>query len=324
MQTPSKPFRTAGIHHITAISGPALETHRFYTEVLGLRLVKKTVNFDDPGTYHLYYGDETGNPGTLITFFPWEGMSRGRNGTGEISAIAFRIPEGAIGFWRGRLQAEGIPAHGVERFGEPVLRFKDPHGLRLELAGTEAAAQEPPWREGPVPERHAVRGFHSATATLESASETEGILGTLLGMEPAGREGNRIRFRAAGTEGPGRFYDLLLEPGLGRANLGVGSVHHIAFRAADDDQQQVWRSLIEGSGLQVTPVINRKYFRSIYFREGGGVLFEIATDPPGFTVDETLESLGAGLMLPAPYEHLRPEIERLLPDLSMESESLAS
>lgn len=312
---------TAGIHHITAISGSARENYRFYTEVLGLRLVKKTVNFDDPGTYHLYYGDEGGTPGTLLTFFPWENRSAGRPGNGQVAAPAFAAAAASEVFWKRRLAAEGISVAATRRFDEVVLRFSDPHGLPLELVLTETLPETAAWSTTAISRSHALRGFHSATARLQAATHTAALITRVLGMEPVGSEAGRTRFRVRSDKGPGMYFDLVEDPGGPAGRSGVGTVHHIAFRAADDRQQQNWQQAVAEFGLEVTPVIDRNYFRSIYFRDPGGVLFEIATDPPGFTVDEDPASLGSGLMLPPRYEALRRQIEGRLPPLETDGET---
>jgi predicted esterase/catechol 2,3-dioxygenase-like lactoylglutathione lyase family enzyme len=304
-----------GIHHITAIAGSALENHRFYTEVLGMRLVKKTVNFDDPGTYHLYFGDAAGTPGTILTFFPWEGMPRGRAGAGQVSAVAFSIAEESVHFWTDRLKAHDISFSTTDRFGETVLRFSDPDGLSLELVAAARLPEVTAWETRSVPQRHAVRGFHSATALLGSTGATEKLLLEVLGMHKIGVEGRRTRYQMTGETAAGVYYDIIEAPASEVGRMGAGSVHHIAFRALDESDQVGWRRAIASHGLSVTQVLDRNYFRSIYFREFGGVLFEIATDPPGFTVDETVDELGRRLMLPPWYENRRSEIENHLPPI---------
>ena len=309
-----------GIHHITAIASSAAENLRFYTEVLGLRLVKKTVNFDDPYTYHLYFGDRRGTPGTIMTFFPWESMPRGKEGAGAVSAVAFAIPREAVSFWTDRLKTAGIDLGTDVRFQEPVLRFRDPHGLFLELVGTERRPASAPWTAGGVPAEYAIVGFHSATATVHNARQTRRALEQLLQMQPTGSETNRTRFAMADPSAAGSYYDLVEDPSAPSARLGGGTVHHIAFRAVDDVDQERWRKRVVDFGYDVTPVIDRNYFHSIYFREPGGVLFEIATDPPGFTVDETESGLGSKLKLPKRYEARRSEIEKRLPPLDVDAD----
>ena len=316
MSTPATQDKILGLHHITAIAASARKNVEFYTGVLGLRLVKKTVNFDDPGTYHLYFGDSTGTPGTILTFFPWEGTPQGRIGVGQVSAIGFNISPESIDFWKARLQARDVAVSIDQRFGETVIQFSDPDGLSLELVAVDRLPDISPWETDTVPVRHAVHGFHSATALLRSADETERLLVGVLGMRKIGTEKDRSRFIMAGETAAGLYYDIVVTPQAGAARMGAGSVHHIAFRARDDADQAGWQRAVAAHGLSVTPVQDRNYFRSIYFREAGGVLFEIATDPPGFTVDETVDALGSHLMLPAWYEDRREEIEKRLPPIA--------
>jgi glyoxalase family protein len=280
-----------GIHHVTAISGKAARNLDFYTHVLDLRFVKKTVNFDDPGTYHLYYGDSEGHPGTILTFFPWEHAAPGRAG---------------VGFTH---------SNSPKRFGEPVLPFKDPDGLILALVGVAGAETEPAWHTTDIPTEHAIRGFHGVTLLLEDASPTASVLNDVLGFNEAGEDGPLIRFRASETIGG--HVDIREAKGFLTGRLGRGSVHHIAFRAADDTRQaQMAHKLVTNHGLRPTQQINRQYFRSVYFREPGGILFEIATDQPGFAVDEALASLGRDLKLPPFLEARRKQIEAVLPQLN--------
>jgi glyoxalase family protein len=306
-----------GIHHVTAISGPARRNLDFYGRVLGLRLVKKTVNFDDPGTYHLYYGDAAGSPGTILTFFPWEHAAPGRLGVGETQETVFRVPAGSIGYWAHRLVEKGVPHDApVKRFGETVLAFRDPDGMRLALVGLPGIEAEPAFEQGDVPAEHAIRGFHSVSLLLEDAAATGAILSDVLGFEEIAREDTLIRYRAAGTE-IGGIVHLRVAGGFLPARQGAGSVHHIAFRAGSDaDQSEMVRRLAENHGIRATEQRDRNYFRSVYFREPGHVLFEIATDDPGFAIDESVETLGQGLMLPPQYEGQRARIEAVLPDLS--------
>jgi glyoxalase family protein len=315
MNTTSQGRSISGIHHITAIASSASENLAFYRGLLGLRLVKKTVNFDDPYTYHLYYGDETGTPGTILTFFPWEGMPAGRRGSGMVTAVAFAVPLASMEFWTARLHDAGIGFSEHSRFGERVVSFADPHGLDLELAGTEESPGVKPWRESPVPSDLQIRGFHSATATVTSHPMTGALLTEVLDLRRIGVEGKRFRFRMAGEGAAGVLYDVLEDPAVGKGVMGGGTVHHIAFRTPDPEVQKSWRQVLTAHGLDVTPVIDRKYFRSIYFREAGGVLFELATDPPGFTVDEEPDRLGLNLMLPQRYERIRGAIEQALTPL---------
>lgn len=303
----------SGIHHVTAIAGNPLRNFDFYTRTLGLRFVKKTVNFDDPGTYHFYYGDETGSPGTILTFFPWEYAASGRGGVGQTQQTAFRVPASSLGYWTHRFVEKGVAHQPIEhRFGESVLSFTDPDGMSLALVGVAGAHSEAAWSNGDVPKEHAIRGFHGVTLLLENAGRTGAILTDVLGFEKLSREGSVIRFRAGNA--PGGLVDIYEAKGFLRGNLGRGSVHHIAFRAADDAvQTEMARRLIANHGMSPTEQKDRNYFRSIYFREPGGVLFEIATDIPGFAVDEPVASLGQALKLPKFLEPQRKTIEGVLP-----------
>jgi catechol 2,3-dioxygenase-like lactoylglutathione lyase family enzyme len=306
-----------GIHHITAIAGDPQRNLDFYSGVLGLRLVKLTVNFDDPASYHLYYGDEIGRPGSILTFFPWPGGQPGRQGTGQIATVSFAIPPSSLGFWIERLLSHGVRYAGpARRFGEPVLSFNDPDELLLELVATPRALAAAPWAEGPVPEEHAIRGLHGATIWEDGDSGTGRLLTDTLGFEPTGDEGGLYRFEAR-QAGLGSAVNLRRAPGFWRGAGGVGTVHHMAFRAATDKAQLEKRSQIEELGLSITPVIDRQYFHSVYFREPGGVLFEIATDGPGFLIDEPISELGTHLQLPPMYQPERPAIERALPSIRL-------
>lgn len=309
-----------GIHHVTAIASDPQRNVDFYVGTLGLRLIKRTVNFDDPGTYHLYYGDAIGTPGTIMTFFPWPGAPRGRIGTGQVAATAFSIARDAVPYWQDRLARHAVHAAPVTRFGEQLIAFEDPDGLPLELTVSEADPREG-WREGPVPSGEAIRGFHSVTLLerLDACEPTASVLATL-GFEHLARDGNRLRFAASGAHAramPGSLVDILCEPGAPPGKTAAGTVHHVAWRTPDDAQQADWRQRIAGSGINVTPVRDRQYFRSIYFHEPGGVLFEIATDVPGFIGDESPERLGTALQLPPWLEIRRTDLERVLPPLRL-------
>jgi glyoxalase family protein len=305
----------SSLHHVTAIAGNALRNLDFYTRTLGLRLIKRTVNFDDPGTYHLYYGDEIGHPGTVLTFFPWEHAVKGSLGAGETQETAFRVPARALGYWTQRLVEKSVAHETPEkRFGETVLPFSDPDGMRLALVAVPEAENEPGWSNGEVPGEHAIRGFHGVTLLLNDAARTGAILTDVLGFQQAGRDGALIRYRAA-AGAPGGVVDIR-QAGSARGRQGRGSVHHIAFRAADDAEQAAMaKKLVSQHGVHPTDQRDRNYFRSIYFREPGGVLFEIATDIPGFSVDEPVASLGSALKLPPFLESRRREIEKALPAL---------
>ncbi|GGC92560.1 ring-cleaving dioxygenase [Chelatococcus reniformis] len=303
-----------GIHHVTAIAGPVRRNHDFYTRVLGLRLVKKTVNFDDPGTYHLYFGNEQGEPGTILTFFPWEHVAPGRIGVGETLETAFRVPEAALGFWVQRLVAAAVPHEAiVKRFGESVLAFTDPDGMKLALVGVAGSEAEPAWSVDDIGPEAAIRGFHAVTLLVADTAPTAGILTDVLGFRESGREGTTVRLKAGDTA-VGGIVDLRGAGDFLRGRPGGGSVHHIAFRAADDaEQAQMVRKLADRHGITTTEQRDRNYFRSVYFREPGGVLFEIATDVPGFAVDEPVAALGEALKLPALLEGRRGQLEAVLP-----------
>jgi catechol 2,3-dioxygenase-like lactoylglutathione lyase family enzyme len=306
----------SGIHHVTAIADEPQENLDFYAGVLGLRLVKLTINFDDPGTYHLYYGDGAGHPGTIMTFFPWPKAPRGRRGTGQVTAVSFAVPKGAISYWAERLTEHAVPAETSERFGEQVLSFSDPHGLYLELISTGDVQPDRAYAEGPVPSDYAIHGFHSATLTEAGYERTAALLTDTMGFRLAEQEGNRFRY-AAHTRGPGAIADVLCAPEQRPGRVAVGTVHHIAWRTGDDAQQEAWQKDLARLGYDVTPVIDRKYFHSIYYREPGGVLFEIATDPPGFAVDEAPDALGSKLQLPPWLEPARQQLLAILPPLRL-------
>jgi glyoxalase family protein len=303
----------SGIHHVTAISGRADRNLDFFTRVLGLRLVKKTVNFDDPGTYHLYYGDEQGQPGSILTFFPWEHAAPGQLGVGEAQETAFRIPAASLGYWTHRLVEKGVPHALEKRFGDSVLTFTDPDGMRFAL-GVAGAENETGWAGGGIPSEHAIRGFHGVTLLLNSAAPTAAILTDVLGFREVACEGALGRYR--GDALMGAHVDLREAGDFPRGRMGRGSVHHIAFRAVDDAMQAAMaKKLVADHGMHPTEQKDRNYFRSIYFREPNGILFEIATDQPGFAVDEPAESLGHTLKLPRFLEPRRAEIEAKLPPL---------
>ena len=305
-----------GIHHLTAIASDPARNAAFYTEVLGLRLVKKTVNFDDPGTYHLYYGDDVGTPGTILTFFPWPGARRGTPGVGQITAFAFQAPRGSLPFWRDLLTSKGfaVTSEGA-RFGEEFLAIQDPDGFRIELIETVDPAHISAVKAASIPAQHALCGFHGATLSLEAQERTGSVLTKLMGAVLEKNEDNRFRYLLG--EGPGRArIDLLCLPAGRWGTSGAGIVHHIAWRTPDDASQLAARSELVSGGFNVSPVMDRNYFHSIYYREPGGVLFEIATDPPGFAVDESPEKLGSKLMLPAWLEGHRSLLEQTLPPLT--------
>jgi glyoxalase family protein len=304
-----------GIHHVTAIATDPQRNLDFYTQVLGLRLVKRTVNFDDPGTYHFYFGDETGRPGTILTFFPWPMARRGSRGAGQVTVTSFSVPEDSLGMWSDRLGREGVIVEEIkQRFEEEVLTLLDPDGLKLELVAQKEAVSKPFWAGGEVPETMAVRGFQGVTLTLEGYESTADLLTGVMGFHHAAEERNRFRFKVD-APGPGVLIDLLCSPDSARGRVAAGTVHHVAFRVGSNSDQLECREILAGGGMDVTPVLDRNYFRSIYFREPGRVLFEIATDPPGFTADEPVEDLGSGLKLPEWLEPRRRQIEDSLPPL---------
>ncbi len=305
-----------GIHHITAVAGNAQTNIDFYHKVIGQRLIKKTVNFDDPGTYHFYYGDEIGTPGTIMTHFPWKNMRRGRKGNGETGAVAYAIRPESVGYWQERLAAHNISTGQIERrFGAEVLPFYDPDGMSLELITDTNPASLKHWHDGPVPEKYAIRGFHSVTLWLSEVEGTADVLTEQLGFQFVGQDGNRYRYRGASND-IGRYVDLLHRPNQPRGQFGAGSVHHIAFRTVDDAEQREYLQKIRQAGYNITNVLDRQYFHSIYFRTPGGVLFEIATDAPGFLYDEAVEALGTNLKLPPWLEEQRPAITKALPEVT--------
>jgi glyoxalase family protein len=308
-----------GIHHITAIAGDPQRNIDFYTGLLGLRLVKVTVNFDDPGSYHFYYGDGQGNPGTILTFFAWPGAWQGRRGNGQVTATSFAAPQGSLAFWRERLSANGISFDGpIERFGENVISFADEDGLRLELIETAATDPARAWTGSGVPAEFAIRGFHSATLSETGYQRTAALLTEQMGFRLMGQEQNRFRYEVAGG-GAGKIADVVCAPDGHEGRVAAGTVHHIAWRTADDTQQREWLAEVSRLGYNVSPVMDRVYFHSIYFREPGGILFEIATDSPGFAVDESLERLGSGLALPPWLEPQRGRIEAALQPIKRRS-----
>ncbi|MGI8385938.1 ring-cleaving dioxygenase [Robertmurraya sp. P23] len=300
--------KSMGIHHITAIVGHPQENVDFYAGVLGLRLVKQTVNFDDPGTYHLYFGNEGGKPGTIITFFPWAGARRGVIGDGQVGVTSYVVPKGAFCFWEARLEKFNIPFTKLERFGENYLEFDDPHGLHLEIVEREEGEPNR-WEFGGITSEYAIKGFGGATLLSTQPNKTSDLLEKVMGLEKVGEEGDIVRFLS--TADIGNIIDLKRTP-IGRGQMGVGTVHHIAWRAVDDADQLDWKKHVEANGYGVTPVQDRNYFNAIYFREHGEILFEIATDPPGFAHDESVETMGEKLMLPSQYETHRHQIEQVL------------
>lgn len=321
-----------GIHHVTAITKNPQANVDFYTDIIGLRLVKLTVNQDDPTSYHLYYGDRIGRPGTILTFFHWPNSPWGQRGTSEVSATSFLIPMDSLEFWTSHLKNKKIRYKGpITRFGneEQVITLHDPDGLELELVAHESANKREKniWKGSHIPRKHAVRGFYSVTLSEEGYERTSSVLTDELGFISTRQDGSRFRFEIPKQPSPidgkedlihgARIVDILCLPYTREAVTGLGSVHHVAWRTPTDEQQKQLRYKIVKTGLNATPVIDRFYFHSVYFREPGGVLFEIATNPPGFMVDETEEELGTHLSLPPWFESVRHDLEKLLPQIKL-------
>lgn len=306
-----------GIHHITAVAGNPHTNVHFYHHILGQRLIKKTVNFDDSRTYHFYFGDEQGTPGTILTFFPWANIPQGQRGNGEVAATAYNIAPDALPYWQQRLAAHGVSMGELEqRFGQTVLPFQDPDGMIVELIASNGRTTIQHWQDGPIPAAAAIRGFHSATLWVSQADPTADLLVQEMGYTFVGQEGSRYRYQAAGND-IGLYIDLLERPGMPRGRFGAGSVHHIAFRTVDDSEQAEYLQSLGAAGYRVSPVMDRQYFHSIYFRAPSGVLFEIATDAPGFLYDEPLAELGTHLKLPTWLEANRADIEQALPPINL-------
>lgn len=300
-----------GLHHVTSMARDARENNAFFTDILGLRRVKKTVNFDAPDVYHLYYADGDGTPGSVMTYFPFPNIGPGRHGTGEVATTAFSVPVGSLGYWRDRLAAHSVEAIGDEQaFGESRLGFDGPDGERFVLVEV-ADDGRAPWTGNGVGAGEAIRGFHSVSMRLQDAGATAELLG-YMGYDELGREGNLRRFAVRGGGNGAGIVDVEAAPVLSHARQGAGSVHHVAFAVEDRQRQLEVRKALLDTGYQVTPVIDRDYFWAIYFRTPGGVLFEIATNEPGFDRDEERAHLGEGLKLPSQHEHLRPWLEKHL------------
>lgn len=315
----------SGIHHVTAICSNPQKNIDFYTKLLGLRLVKLTINFDDPTTYHLYYGDEIGHPGTILTFFPWSDAPKGYRGTGQAITTSFLIPPDSIDFWKDRLKNNDICFEGpTKRFDddneEQVIKLYDPDGLELELIAHPSAKEndERFWKDGPISYENGIRGFYSVSLSEEGYERTSEILNEL-GYKMVKSEGNRFRFQQENAQPStgAKILDVLCLPDTTYGRIGIGTVHHIAFRTLSDENQISIRKNIIKIGLNPTPVMDRTYFHSVYFREPGGVLFEIATDPPGFTVDQKVQDLGKKLMLPRWLEPVRERLEKVLPKIEL-------
>ena len=318
----TEPTPMPGIHHVTCVAGDPQRNMDFWAETLGLRLVKRSINQDDPSTYHFFFGDAEGTPGTSMTFFPWEDLPQGKVGSGQVSRVAFRVPEGSLDFWEDRFDEHGVEYEDrVERFGETGLPFRDPDDLPVELVETEISDDDPTtaWTEF-VPETAAIRGFHSVTLWVADPEPTEELLETM-GFDRVGTEqaegdtpgDERTRFAA---EGPvGKYVDVL--PTIQGGRNGHGTVHHVAFQTPTDEEQDAMRKAVRSRGLNPTQQIDRHWFRSVYFREHAGILFELATNGPGYDSDEPLDDLGARLVLPGEFETQRDEIEAGLPDVTI-------
>ena len=311
--------RPSGIHHVTAIASDPQANADFYLNVLGMRLVKRTVNFDSPETYHLYYGDRAGNPGTIMTFFPWPDAPKGRIGAGQATTTTFSVPEGSLGWWADHLATLDIPfTSPTERADEDVLSLRDPDGLLIELAASADHHDTDPWDGGAVPTDHAIRGIRAVTLTEQDAEGTAWMLGDQLGFRLHGESGGRMRFHTNDSgDGVGTIVDVLADPKAERGLVAAGTVHHVAYRAPDTSVQDAWRRRLADDGVGVTEIRDRSYFTSIYFREPGGVLLEIATDGPGFDYDEPLLELGRSLKLPPWLQPRQDQIAANLPHLEV-------
>ncbi|WP_415328157.1 ring-cleaving dioxygenase [Chryseobacterium sp. MMS23-Vi53] len=307
--------RILGLHHITAIADNAKRNLDFYTKVLGVRLVKKTVNFDDPGTYHFYFGNEEGTPGTILTFFPWEGIGKGTNGSGLATHIGYSVPKGSLEFWKNRLKNFNVNVEEGEIFGEKLISFQDPDGLQLQFIESSTSDDRKVWTINDIKDENALKGFHNITLTLRKADPTIKVLTDILGYDLQKQDGKRYRFATDAIE-TANLVDIIENDKILAGRNAAGTNHHVAFRVKDDNVLMEFREKVLSAGLNITPKIDRDYFYSLYFREPGGVLFEIATDNPGFTVDEPLSELGTNLKLPKQHEGLREKIEEVLPKLS--------
>ncbi len=308
------PAAIPGIHHVTAITGDVQKCVDFYVSVLGLRFVKKSINQDVPDTYHIYFGDYVGSPATAMTFFGWPSWPARRTGSGQVTTVAFAVPHGALDFWAARLHRLGVAAGRTSRFDTDVITLHDPDGIELELVGKASDQTWVPWPDSPVDMEHAIRGFHSVTMTVAEAAATDELLTKTMGFHQVSRHGLRARYEC-GAGGPHATLYVVESPEGPEGEESIGTVHHVAWRTPDDGAQVAWRDTLLGVGRNVTPVIDRWYFKSIYYREPGGVLFEIATDRPGFTVDEPAEKLGSSLSLPPWFQVRRDLLDQTLPPI---------
>ena len=308
------PANVPGIHHVTAITGDVQKCTDFYVGVLGLRFIKKSINQDVPDTYHIYFGDYLGTSGTAMTFFGWPTWPKRKTGSGQVTTVSFAVPKGSLDYWDSRLRKLGLSIKRTSRFGNEGIVVSDPDGIELELVGDASDDRWVPWKDSPVDQDAAIRGFHSVTMTVAESTGTIDFLVNTMGFRKAGDEGRRTRFET-GRGGPHAILDVVESPEGPEGEESTGTVHHVAWRAGDAAHQFEWRQVMVKAGRNVTPVIDRYYFKSIYFREPGGVLFEIATDGPGFTVDETAESLGSSLSLPPWFNVRRDRLDVTLPPI---------
>jgi glyoxalase family protein len=310
------PAQLPGIHHVTCITGDVQKCVDFYVSVLGLRFVKKSINQDLPDTYHIYFADYLGTPGSVMTFFGWPTWPKRRTGSGQVTTVSFAVPERSLDFWSKRLQKMGVQSSRTSRFGKDRLVLQDPDGIELALVGQANDDRWVPWDHSPVDKDHAIRSFHSVTLTVSEAAATVGLLTKTMGFRKSAQEGKHIRFET-GAGGPHSIVDLIEAPEGPEGEESIGTVHHVAWRTPDASEQVAWRDLLLRAGRNITPVIDRWYFKSVYFREPGGVLFEIATDGPGFTVDESPEELGTTLSLPPWFQVRRDDLEQILTPIAV-------
>jgi glyoxalase family protein len=310
------PATIPGIHHVTCITGDVQKCVDFYVSVLGLRFVKKSINQDLPDTYHIYFADYLGTPGTVMTFFGWPTWPSRRAGSGQVTTVSFGVPERSLDFWSKRLEKMGVESSRMSRFEKDLVVLQDPDGIELELVGHATDDRWVPWEDAPVDKDHAIRSFHSVTLTLAETAATFALLTNTMGFRKSGEEGNTTRFET-GSGGPHSIVDVVESPEGPVGEESVGTVHHVAWRTPDAPEQMAWRDLLMRAGRNITPVIDRWYFKSVYFREPGGVLFEIATDGPGFTIDEAPEELGTTLSLPPWFQVRRDELDGILTPIAV-------
>src|SRR5579859_360031 len=310
------PAHIPGIHHVTCITGDVQKCVDFYVSVLGLRFVKKSINQDLPDTYHIYFADHLGTPGTVMTFFGWPTWPTRRAGSGQVTTVSFAVPHRSLDHWSKRLQKMGVESSRASRFGKDLVVLHDPDGIELTLAGDATDDRWVPWQQSPVDRDHAIRGFHSVTLTVAEASATVRLLTNTMGFRKSDQEGRLIRFET-GAGGPHSIVDVVESPEGPEGEESIGTVHHVAWRTHDPSEQMAWRDLLLRAGRNITPVIDRWYFKSVYFREPGGVLFEIATDGPGFTVDESPEELGTTLSLPPWFQVRRDHLDQILTPIAV-------